>query len=351
MPVPVSGLSNVRAIAAGWFHTCALALEPSGPVSCWGGNDQGQLGDGSTTARLKPATVSVRLPGVVRAIGAGGRHTCTLLQGGGGTISSCWGGNKNGQLGDGTFVTSSVPVSVVGLTGVRAIALAGGYHTCALLNGGGVSCWGSNFKGQLGDNSNVDRNSPVSVLHLPSTFLHLPSTFPSIPLNSPPLPLNSPSPSPSTSSTFPSHLPLTSRQLPILGLTTGVVAIVAGGYHTCALFEAGTVSCWGSNVYGQLGDGTYTDRLTPVPVSDLSGVVMLTAGPCHTCATLREGGLLRCWGLNQFGQVTGKQPPPDMAPFGINVPSHPVECGPGKAPGQQVSAFMMEMILTLEASS
>ena len=161
-------------------------------------------------------------------------------------------------------------MSVAGLTGVQAIAL-GAFHTCALLKSGGVRCWGYNAVGQLGDNSRVNRDTPV---------------------------VSAPG-------------------------VTGVVSIATGAYHTCALSEAGNVSCWGYNGDGQLGDRTYQSSQFPVPVFNLSGVVTITAGRYHTCATLREGHLLRCWGNNYVGQVTAEDTPQES----VNAPSHPVQCG------------------------
>ena len=250
IPVDVVGLhSGVHAIAGGGWHTCALVS--SGGVKCWGDNQFGQLGEGSTD-RTTPVDV-VGLSSDVYAISSGGRHTCVLTTAGG---VQCWGANWAGQLGDGTQRERRKPVNVVGLSsGVQAIAVSGGadhqWHTCALTSAGGVKCWGDNDHGQLGDGTQTDRRVPVDVV----------------------------------------------------GLSSGVQAIAAGGRHTCALTTRGGVKCWGLNNRGQLGDGTRPDRRVPVDVKRLSsGVQAIAAGGRHTCALTSAGGV-KCWGDNGLGQV------------------------------------------------
>jgi RHS repeat-associated protein/uncharacterized repeat protein (TIGR01451 family) len=242
----LSGLTNGgTAIEAGGFHSCSLTSTRG--VKCWGHNGYGQLGDGTTAQRNSPVNVTGLTSGVA-SVSAGYQHTCALTAAGG---VKCWGGNTSGQVGDGTTTQRPAPVDVSGLTsGVVAIT-AGVRHTCALTTAGGVKCWGENTYGQLGDNTTTQRNAPVNVS----------------------------------------------------GLTSGVVAISAGERHTCALTTTGGVKCWGNNSNGQLGDGTTTQRLTPVNVSGLtSGVAFVAAGNFHTCALTTAGGA-KCWGSNSNGQL------------------------------------------------
>jgi alpha-tubulin suppressor-like RCC1 family protein len=254
-PVAVSGLSSgVSAIAAGGVHTCALV--DKGAVECWGNNFYGQLGDGKT-GQSQPSPVAVSgLPGGVRAIAAGGSgnffgDTCALLDTG---AVECWGQNIHGELGDGTTTERHAPVPVSGLSsGVSAIAVGVGDgfpFTCALLDSGRVRCWGDNLFGELGDGTTTERHTPVAVA----------------------------------------------------GLPTDVKGLAAGGDHACALLSSGGVKCWGANAYGQLGDGTTTIRHTPVTVSGLSDVQAISAGGSHTCALLSSGGVV-CWGTNGFGEL------------------------------------------------
>jgi len=236
--------AQASAISAGTEHTCALTS--SGAVKCWGWNGNGQLGDGTNTDKWTPVQVSGLTSGV-SGISAGDDTSCAVHNG----AAKCWGYNGSGELGDGTYNNRNVPADVSGLSsGVIAIA-AGGGHTCALTTTGAVKCWGYNEYGQLGDGTNNHRNTPVQVS----------------------------------------------------GLTSGVSAISAGYDHTCALTSSGGVKCWGWNYVGQLGDGTNTDKWTPVQVSGLtSGVSAISAGFAHTCALTISGGI-KCWGRNAYGQL------------------------------------------------
>jgi alpha-tubulin suppressor-like RCC1 family protein len=302
-PMDVVGLgSGVATIAVGYQHTCALTA--SGGVKCWGENHSGQLGDstaGWETNKRTPVDV-VGLDIGLATVVAGGDNTCALTTAGG---VKCWGDNSLGQLGDGSTADKSTPADVVGLdNGVTAIA-AGYHHTCALTTAGGVKCWGDNSLGQLGDGSTEDKLTPVDVVGLGSDVAAI--------------------------ATSDGHTcamtrtgvvkcwgyneygqlgdgTTTDKSIPtdVVGLDNTVSDIVAGGYHTCALTTAGVVKCWGYNYYGQLGDGTtgwQTHKRTPVDVVGLgSGIAAIAAGLVHTCALTMVGGV-KCWGYNYYGQL------------------------------------------------
>ena len=245
-PVDVSGLtSGVSSISAGGGYACAVT--DGGGAKCWGANGGGRLGDGTTTNRLTPVDVEGLTNGVA-SITAGGRFTCAVTTAG---AAKCWGYNDNGELGDGTTTNRYTPVDVSGLdSGVAAIA-AGLSHTCALMKDGSAKCWGDNVSGDLGDGSGAEQHTPVSVS----------------------------------------------------GILSGGVAIVSGYGHNCVLMNSGGLKCWGWNLMGQLGDGTTTDRPTPVEVNGLAGkATAIAAGGDHTCAVIEDGSL-QCWGLDTNGQL------------------------------------------------
>jgi alpha-tubulin suppressor-like RCC1 family protein len=296
-PVNVSGLtSGSGAIAAGFYHTCALTT--GGGLKCWGYNEHGQLGDGTTTQRSTPVDVSGLTSGVT-ALAAGYSHTCALTSDGGG---KCWGGNGSGQLGDGTTTQRSTPVDVSGLASDITALAAGWRHTCALTTSGGAKCWGANWPGQLGDGTNSDRSTPVDVSGLSSGVTAVASGSEHT------CALTSDGGVKCWGYNGLGQLgdgTTTNRSTPVnvSGLSSGVTAIAAGSSHTCARTSGGGVKCWGDNGHGQLGDGTTTQRSTPVDVSGLAGgATALAAGSDHTCA-LTSGGGVKCWGGNDYGQL------------------------------------------------
>jgi alpha-tubulin suppressor-like RCC1 family protein len=254
LPVGVSGIDGSAAqateIAAGYAHTCALLTDQT--VKCWGDNSSDQLGVYGPSSK---STTPVAISGIsgATAIAAGYAHTCALLAD---KTVKCWGFNGSGQLGNGTTASSATPVSVSSIDGtiVQATAISAGYlHTCALLADNTVQCWGDDSSGQLGNGATGQFNSPVAVSSI-STATN----------------------------------------------------IAAGGLRTCALLANYQVKCWGDNSSGQLGDGTTDSSTTPVSVSGIDGITVqataIATGYAHTCALL-SGGAEQCWGDNTFGQL------------------------------------------------
>jgi alpha-tubulin suppressor-like RCC1 family protein len=229
-PITVTGLTDVTAVAAGDFHS--LAVRTDGTVAAWGLNlgfdaigGGGQLGDGTTTNRSTPITVT-GLTDVV-AIAAGDRHSLALR--GDGTVAA-WGANADGQLGDGTSTRGATPVTVTGLTAVVAVA-AGGHHSLVLRTDGTVAAWGANADGQLGDGTTTRRATAATVAGLDD-----------------------------------------------------VIAVAGGSFHSLAVRADGTVAAWGWNSHGQLGDGTTTNRVAPITVTGLTDVRAVAGGDWHSLA-------------------------------------------------------------------
>ena len=151
-PVFTPGIVDV--LADGANHSCAMA---GGGVQCWGWNQNGQIGNNSTTNASAPVAV-IGLSSGVQGVATGFLHTCALTNGG----VQCWGGNDNGQLGNDSTTESDVPVAVSGLASEVQGIFLGGYHACVLDNGI-VQCWGANESGELGDDSTTDSDVPVTV--------------------------------------------------------------------------------------------------------------------------------------------------------------------------------------------
>jgi alpha-tubulin suppressor-like RCC1 family protein len=262
LPVAVRGvggagtMTGVKAVAVGYYHSCALTS--AGSVACWGDNNFGQLGVDTGGA---DKTSPVLVPGVAKAvaIAAGGYHACALTAAG---AVVCWGWNNKGQIGNGTAASQAVvPTAVAGLSGANAIA-AGGYHSCALLAGGKVACWGLNADGQAGKGAaSATEPSPVPVKGVSGT-----------------------------------------------GALSGATAIAAGDNHSCAILAKGTVACWGDGGYAQLGGGSGNDQPYPVLVKGaggsgtLSGITGLGLGAYHSCGRTGAGAVV-CWGYNGTGQL------------------------------------------------
>ncbi len=300
-PVEVSGLGgNAVSVAVGYWHTCALLAD--GSIKCWGRNLLGQLGNGTNTDSATPVDV-LGLGDKATAVVAGNRHNCALLTTGG---VKCWGSNYRGQIGDGTKVHRVRPVDVTGLeSGVAAIT-AGEEYVCALTTAGGAKCWGDNTVGELGDGTAEHRATPVDVLGLGSGVtaidagqLHTCAVTEAGGVKC--WGENNRGQLGNEKNTKFSDV--NAVPVDVVGLQTGVVDVAAGRLHTCALKTDGSVACWGWNSDGQLGDGTKTWSVAPVNVIGLEeGAVAIAAGRYHTCVVTTKGSM-KCWGDNNFGEL------------------------------------------------
>ena len=282
-PVEVVGLAGVSAITTGEYHACALLS--TGTIKCWGYNHKGQLGNGSLITSSSPVDV-VGLTGAV-AVSAGGSHTCALLAAG--TVK-CWGFNSTGQLGRGGFVDSSSPVDVLAsssgaspLSGVTVIS-GGAAHTCALVSGG-VKCWGDNTQGQLGNGSSgtgVKSETPVDVRTSSSDanplsgVTALSTKAHSCALLSGGMKCWGSNNRGQLGNGLSGTGVVSSTPVDVSVLPTSATAMTTGNGHTCALLSTGKLTCWGWNASGQLGDNTTTSSSSAVDVSGLSSGITTT---------------------------------------------------------------------------
>jgi alpha-tubulin suppressor-like RCC1 family protein len=282
------------AIEAGVFHTCALSFE--GGVSCWGRNDKGQLGDGLEipavgTDAIRKTPGAVALPGPAIDLALGAYHTCAVLDDGN---VYCWGNNENRTLGTLLGAASSTPVKVPGLDARATSIVSGEDHLCVLLETRRVKCWGTNFASQLGDSSSAPRDTAVPVTSIANVVEIAAGGHHTCALieggdvrcwgyN-------------------PAHMPTIVWDPELVDSVKGAVHLGAGFAHDCAIMADGTVRCWGENMSGQLGDGTTDNRLIAVQVQGLAEAVEISMGGEHTCA-LTSAGIVNCWGLGGFGQL------------------------------------------------
>ena len=270
------------AVAVGGIHTCALL--DNATVKCWGYND-GQLGLGDTVVRGDgPGEMGDTLPAVslgtgrtAAAITPGDVHTCVRLDSG---TLKCWGRNDFGQLGLGDTVDrgdnggemgDALPAVDLGSGGGRGVVSvgAGATHSCALLEGGSVRCWGDGTAGLLGLGDTVTRGDGAGEMG--------------------------------------NNLPAVS-----LGAGRSATALAVGDLHSCALLDNGSVKCWGDNAFGQLGVGDTADRgdnpgemgdaLLAVPLGTGRTATAISVGYGISCARL-DNGTAKCWGRNTAGQL------------------------------------------------
>ena len=262
---------GAKKIAAGRAHTCAILDDDS--LKCWGENDSGQIGDGTTDDSHNPVAVGLGNQSAV-AIGASGGHTCAIR---GDNSLVCWGNGGAGQLGSGNISNQNTPTAVnLGASKTAQAIGLGGQHSCAILNDNTLVCWGRAHGGRLGDGqSSTDRHSPVSIN---------------------------------------------------LGSNKLAKAIGIGGDHSCAILDDtndnnndDTLVCWGHVSSGQVGDGqNTTNRSSPVSVNPGDTVKAVAGGDSHTCAIL-DDNTLKCWGWNNIGQVGNGNTTDQNSPQSVNL--------------------------------
>lgn len=247
------------AVTAGERFTCALLSE--GSVACWGYDSEGELGNGTMSE------FGTDMPGLVTGISAatevaaGEDHACALIAGG---SVDCWGSNYSGQLGDGTMSNSATPVAVSGVSDATQVA-AGFDHTCTVLASGGVDCWGDDSVGQLGNGTTSE--SPIATA------------------------------------------------VAVSGIANAT-AIAAGGSTTCAVLTSGSVKCWGWNYYGELGNGTKTNSAVPVSVAGITNATAVAVQEGHACAVLSTGSI-DCWGRNAAGDLGNETWTDSLTPVAV----------------------------------
>ncbi|MEP6493936.1 MAG: hypothetical protein ABJF01_14740 [bacterium] len=243
-PTAVSGGFTFESLGLPDIGTFACGLRDDGTAYCWGSNFFGQLGDGTIgTDRSTPTAVAGGLK--LHSLSVGEAHVCGLTAD---SVAHCWGDNGIGAFGDGTIKGSASPVAAAPDLRLRAIAAGGGF-TCGLTGAGAGYCWGSGGFGVLG-NGGVEKSlTPVGVAG---------------------------------------------------GLSFDSIA--NSGFDTCALSATGEAYCWGQNFYGNVGDGTTTQRSVPTAVAGGLRFTNLRMGYEHACA-VAVGGAAYCWGVNSVGSL------------------------------------------------
>jgi len=287
----------------GGFHT--LYLKTDGTVWATGMNADGQLGNGSTTGSVTPLKITSISD--VKEVSAGMYHSMALKRDG--TVWA-WGDNLYGQLGDGTFTDRKSPIQVPGLSNIISI-IASQHHSVALKNDGTVWVWGANTYGQLG--IGIISNYSSSPTQIPGmTSVKKISGFGNCTFI-----IKTDGTLWATGENVYGILgdgTTTTRVSPVkITAISNVIDIASNSGHTVALKSDGTVWTWGSNSNGQLGNGTTTNSLVPVQVTSISSIVSIAAGSNH-CIALKNNGIVYTWGYNMYGNLgdgttTGKTAP------------------------------------------
>jgi alpha-tubulin suppressor-like RCC1 family protein len=308
-PVPVLNVTGAQQVAAGVHHTCAL-LGDGNHISCWGGNVAGALGRG--TRVLSEVPVKVAGPPLT-AIAPGTGRACGI-DGQGGVL--CWGINDQNQLGDDTVPATGTPLPVKDVAGATRIS-GGNQHACAVVGGGEVRCWGDDQYGELGNGSTPDSTLQVTfAAGGPATDVVGGYNYSCALLASGEVACAGQGGHVGNNGGTTSTPALVSDTGGGVdggppGPLSGVTVLAGGGSHTCAIHGT-TLTCWGSDQYGQRGPGG--DPTNDVPLSGTP--IALSGDGDHTCAIL-QGGAVSCWGRNDYGQTTGSGDGPTPKPIDL----------------------------------
>jgi hypothetical protein len=287
------------AVGNGGGQTDGCVLTSAGGVQCWGVNDYGELGDGSTALSKVPVTPIGLASGVTQVV-TGQEFDCALTSAGG---VKCWGWEYLGALGNGVDSTgySDTPVDVTGLaSGVKSLA-TGGSTVCALLTSGGVECWGDNGSMELGANTtNYDSATPVVIAGVPTGVQSLAvGSDEACVLVSGGSVYCWGAVDGATSGTLETATPTA-----LSGITGGAQQLSVGSNVGCVVTTSGAVMCWGDNYDGELGvQNTTSESATPVAIPGLgSGQASVVVGDGSTCVLGTAGGV-ECWGYNYDGTL------------------------------------------------
>ncbi len=316
-PTSIIEAKGLKQIVSGSSHTCILDSDENNAVKCWGLNNSGQLGNGTTTNSISPVIPNnlynpKECESVIQ-ISTHSNHTCAIILKNTPcalipyTYLKCWGSNNYGQLGNGKTINDysdlnppspsniferifrkifphkqkppqeNQPVIANNILNLNQV-ITGLNHTCyryCILEYCYVKCFGLNKNGQLGNGINLLEAQQSK------------------------------------------KVPFSVKPVLVQNLETNVSFIASGDNHNCAIVNNGEVKCWGNNNYGQLGDGTRIDSSIPVLVKGIDNAVSLSLGAYHSCALLKTGEI-KCWGNNVNGQLLNGNHENQLLPVTIN---------------------------------
>jgi alpha-tubulin suppressor-like RCC1 family protein len=313
-PVAVVGGLQFRQVSAGYYSTCGVTTDYR--AYCWGDNGRGELGDGTTTERLRP--VAVAGGHHFRQVDVSFQHTCGVSYPDHGAY--CWGDNAEGQLGDGSRTIRLTPAAVTGTLAFRQVT-AGYNHTCGVTTDNQAFCWGNNRVGQIGDSTTVFRRVKPTLVARQHQYRQVDAGRD----------YNCAVTTDDRAFCWGEgrYGQIGNGKLAFYFWPRAVAGglffsrVSAGAFHTCGETTANQAYCWGTGGHGELGDGTYTDnQLTPVAVVGGLTFAQVSAGSFQTCGKT-PASVAYCWGSNFYGELgdgTGGIPNKSSTPVAVAGP-------------------------------